>query len=154
MISKIVTRGRACAIIRHGSLILLNHYGGDNFWALPGGAIEAAEFSTDGLVREMEEELGVAVGLGRLIWVIENLFEYRDTHFTEYGFYYEVTWPPEISTVEGEFAGQEADQFFRWVSAAEVVALDFRPSGLRLPLLALMSGIESPAPQHFTFSGK
>ena len=35
----------------------------------------------------MEEELGVTVSAGRLVWIIENLFEYRDTQFTEYGFY-------------------------------------------------------------------
>ena len=89
MISKTVTRGRACALIRVDDRILLNRYGGDSVWALPGGAIEAGEFSTEALAREMAEELGIAIAAGRLIWVIENLFEYRDTHFTEFGFYYE-----------------------------------------------------------------
>lgn len=154
MISKAITRGRACAIIRQADRILLNRYGLDSFWALPGGAVEAGEFSPDGLVREIEEELGVVVGLGRLVWVIENLFEYRGTHFTEYGFYYEAGWPPQSAIIEGEFAGEEPDQFFRWVSAQEAAALDFRPSGLKLPLLALMSGAESPGPQHFMLSGK
>jgi 8-oxo-dGTP pyrophosphatase MutT (NUDIX family) len=149
-----VTRGRACAIIRHDGRILLNRYGGDSFWALPGGAAEAGEFSPDALVREMREELGVSVGIGRLIWVIENLFAYRGTDYTEYGFYYEVAWPPGNGVSESEFAGLESDQFFRWATPAEVAALDFRPSGLKPPLLALMSGDESPAPRHFTFSGK
>jgi len=149
-----ITRGRACAIIRQGDRILLNRYGGDSFWALPGGAIEAGEFSPDGLRREMVEELGVAVGVGRLVWVIENLFEYRDSQFTEYGFYYEAAWPAQAPIAAGEFQGQEPDQFFRWVRATEAAALDFRPTGLKAPLVSLMSGVESAALQHFRFSGK
>jgi len=154
MTAKTITRGRACAIIRQADRVLLNRYGLDDFWALPGGAIEPGEFSPDGLVREVQEELGVIVAIGRLIWVIENLFEYRDNHFTEFGFYYEATWPPHTVMAEGEFAGQEPDQFFRWASAPDVTALDFRPSGLTRPLLALMSGAESAGPEHFMFSGK
>lgn len=154
MISKTVTRGRACALIRVDDRILLNRYGGDSFWALPGGAIEAGEFSAEALAREMAEELGIAIAAGRLIWVIENLFEYRDTHFTEFGFYYETAWPAGMVLAEGEFAGRESDQFFRWASAQEVAAMDLRPSGLLASLLRLMAG-ESPASiGHFTFSGR
>jgi 8-oxo-dGTP pyrophosphatase MutT (NUDIX family) len=145
-----VTRGRACAIIRHDDRVLLNRYGGDSFWALPGGAVEAGEFSSDGLVREMQEELGVTVEVGRLVWIVENLFAYRATEFTEYGFYYEAAWPLSASALsEDEFAGRESDQFFRWVRNQEVAALDFRPSVLKLPLLALLSGAQSPTPVHF-----
>lgn len=154
MTAKTVTRGRACALIRVNNRILLNRYGGDSFWALPGGAVEAGEFSPEALRREIWEELGVSVEIGRLIWIVENLFEYRGTDFTEYGFYYgaALLLAPEIG--EEEFVGQEPDQFFRWVRNDEIAALDFRPSGLKLPLLAWMSGDESLAPRHFAFSGK
>jgi 8-oxo-dGTP pyrophosphatase MutT (NUDIX family) len=154
MTTKTIIRGRACAIIWQANRILLNRFGGDSFWALPGGAVELGEFSSDALVREMREELGISIAVGRLVWVIENLFEYRDTHFTEFGFYYEAAWPAGMVLAEGEFAGRESDQFFRWVSAQEVAALDLRPSGLLASLLRLMEG-ESPASiGHFTFSGR
>ena len=65
----LITRGRACAIIRRADRLLLNRFGGDSFWALPGGAVESGEFSTEALVREMREELAVTVEVGRLIWV-------------------------------------------------------------------------------------
>ena len=145
----LITRGRACAIIRQADRLLLNRFGGDSFWALPGGAIESGEFSTQALVREMREELAVTVEIGRLVWVVENLFEYRGTFYTEFGFYYEAEWsqvPPSIS--DAEFAGEEPDQFFRWVRFNEIAALDFRPTVLRLPLLAHVSGAESAAPLH------
>jgi 8-oxo-dGTP pyrophosphatase MutT (NUDIX family) len=146
-------RGRACAVLRHRGRVLLNRYGGDDFWALPGGSVEVGEFSADALVREVFEETGVKVACGRLVWVIENLFDYRGTHYTEFGFYYEAAWPAEAAIVEGEFAGAEAEQFFRWVAAAEVAAMDLRPSGLKAPLLALMHGEARDAVGHFTFSG-
>jgi 8-oxo-dGTP pyrophosphatase MutT (NUDIX family) len=143
----LITRGRACAIIRQADRLLLNRFGGDSFWALPGGAIESGEFSTEALVREMREELAVTVEIGRLIWVVENLFEYRGAFYTEFGFYYEVEWRlPRIG--DAEFAGEEPDQFFRWVRFDEIAALDFRPAVLRLPLLAHVSGAESAAPLH------
>lgn len=145
-----VTRGRACAIIRQADRLLLNRFGGDSFWALPGGAIESGEFSTQALVREMREELAVTVAVGRLIWVVENLFEYRGIFYTEFGFYYEAEWPQAPSWIgDEEFAGEEPDQFFRWVRYDEIAAHDFRPAVLRLPLLAHVSGAESAAPLHF-----
>ncbi|MBA4095263.1 MAG: NUDIX hydrolase [Rhodospirillum sp.] len=150
MTAKTIIRGRACAVIRQADRLLLNRFGGDSFWALPGGAVELGEFSTDALVREMREELGVTVELGRLVWMVENLFEYRGTDFTEYGFYYEVAWPlPARPLLEGEFVGQEPDQFFRWVRNEDIAVLDFRPTVLRLPLLAHVSGAKSAAPLHF-----
>lgn len=150
MAAKTITRGRACAIIRQADRILLNRFGGDSFWALPGGAVEQGEFSSDALIREMREELGAAVEVGRLIWIVENLFDYRGTDFTEYGFYYEAAWPlPACPLPEGEFGGLEPDQLFRWVRNEDIAALDFRPAVLRLPLLAHVSGAESAAPLHF-----
>lgn len=146
-------RGRACAILRHDDRVLLNRYGGDDFWALPGGSVEVGEFSSGALEREVLEEVGVQVACGRLLWVIENLFHYRGTHYTEFGFYYEAAWPAEAAVMEGEFAGAEAQQFFRWCDATEVAAIDLRPSGLKAPLLALMKSENVPSIGHFTFSG-
>ena len=148
MTTTTVTRGRACAIIRQEGRILLNRFGGDSFWALPGGAVEPGEFSPDALVREMREELGAKIEVGRLVWMVENLFEYRGTAYTEYGFYYEADWHPE-RIGDAEFAGEEPGQFFRWARNEEIASLDFRPAVLRLPLLAHVSGAQSTTPLHF-----
>lgn len=143
-----ITRGRACAIVRQADRLLLNRYGGDSFWALPGGAVEAGEFSTDALVRELREELGITIEIGRLVWIVENLFDYRGTSYTEYGFCYEADWPGAVAIGDAEFAGEEPDQFFRWVRNEDIAALDFRPAVLRLPLLAHVSGARSTTPLH------
>lgn len=47
------------------------------WWALPGGGPEFQEFSSTTLEREMEEELGAAVEVGRLLFVIERAFTSR-----------------------------------------------------------------------------
>ncbi len=49
----------------------------DDFWFLPGGRVELLEPSQDALIREMREELEVDVRVERLVWVVENFFEYE-----------------------------------------------------------------------------
>jgi 8-oxo-dGTP pyrophosphatase MutT (NUDIX family) len=146
-------RGRACAVLRFRDRILLNRFGGDSFWALPGGSVEAGEFSNDALVREVIEEIGVRVTCGRLLWVIENLFAYRGTEYTEFGFYYEATWPAGEPLREGEFGGPEADQFFRWAPMAEIADFDLRPAPVKKLLLDVMRGGTPGAITHIAYSG-
>jgi hypothetical protein len=96
----------------------------------------------------MREELGIAVEIGRLIWIVENLFDYRGTSYTEYGVYYEADWPGAAEIRDAEFSGQEPDQFCRWVRNEGIAAFDVRPAVLRLPLLAHVSGAQSTTPLH------
>jgi ADP-ribose pyrophosphatase YjhB (NUDIX family) len=42
----------------------------DPFWTLPGGRCELGETGAEALAREMREELGVAVQVGRLLFVL------------------------------------------------------------------------------------
>ncbi len=51
------------------------------------------ETSAETLQREMVEELGVAVEVGRLLWVVENFFDFEKRHWHELGFYYLMTVP-------------------------------------------------------------
>src|SRR4029453_8409920 len=105
MSAKSIIGGRACAILRQADRLLLNRFGGDSFWALPGGAVELGEFSTDALVRAVREELGVTVAIGRLLWIVENLFESRGTSYREYAIYYEADWSLPSPLRADEFAG-------------------------------------------------
>lgn len=63
----------ASALIRNGSgeiaLVRTERRG----WELPGGQIELGETLTDGLQREIMEECGLSVELGRLLHVRSNL---------------------------------------------------------------------------------
>src|SRR5688500_10937505 len=60
----------------HKDNVLLHRADFDDFWALPGGGCEFFEESHVALKRELTEELNASVKVGRLLWVVENFFEY------------------------------------------------------------------------------
>jgi len=55
----------------------------ETFWTFPGGRAEVGETSEETLKREMVEELGVEVKVGRLLWAVENFFHYEDRDWHE-----------------------------------------------------------------------
>ncbi|EAH3868054.1 NUDIX domain-containing protein, partial [Listeria monocytogenes] len=64
---------RVAAIIRHQNKILLHTTKNENYWTLPGGAVEN-ELTKEGLQREMREELGEEVTIRELKIIAENRF--------------------------------------------------------------------------------
>ncbi len=130
--------------------VLLHRSEFDRFWAIPGGRIGVGETSADALAREMLEETGSDVQVGRLLWVVENFFRFApldqpptdsahiDHH--ELGLYLEMQLPPELTEAEA-FTGTELtgtpDEFtleFRWFPQSSVDQLDIRPRPLRQAL--------------------
>lgn len=105
----------------------------ETIWTLPGGRAEIGETSEQTLVREMEEELGVAATVRRLLWSVENFFHYEGADFHEYGLYYLMEIPesfpfhPSAIVHRNKDGNNELE--FRWVEATKVAltALDLPP---------------------------
>jgi len=59
---------------RRGRLLMIKrgHEPGAGLWSIPGGRIEPGETDTEALVREMFEETGLAVKVGRLIGRVQR----------------------------------------------------------------------------------
>ncbi|MFZ1258374.1 MAG: NUDIX hydrolase [Candidatus Saccharimonas sp.] len=55
-----------------------NPTGESDFWAIPGGGLGASESVDEGLVREIEEELGITPKIGRLLFVQQFTVTHRN----------------------------------------------------------------------------
>lgn len=110
----------------------------DEYWALPGGTIEVLEPSAETLKREMVEELGVEVEIGRLIWIVENFFNIEGSDFHEIAFYYEMRLPTECHLLSSArpFTSQdgETELTFAWHPLGRLEQLHLKPEFLRAGL--------------------
>ncbi|WP_105383310.1 NUDIX hydrolase [Neorhizobium alkalisoli] len=102
------------------------------FWTFPGGRAEIGETSQETLKREMIEELGVEVRVGRLLWSVENFFHYEDRDWHEFGLYYLMDLPAQFPFHPTDIVHRVADGHeleFKWVPAttAALRALDIPP---------------------------
>jgi len=69
---------RVAVTDEQGRVLLVRHNyesEGKSIWMLPGGAIEDGETSRDAAIREVLEETGLIIRVGRLLWHIEEAGE-------------------------------------------------------------------------------
>lgn len=140
---------------RVGAIILDAHerillvYSPDGFWFIPGGHIELMESSQETVCREMEEELGFVSESERLLWVIEDFYQYRDA-VHEIALYYLLRPPADCSLLDGRETitlNEEGLEFeAQWVPLDSLPGVDLRPSCL----IELLQNIPD-SPQHLVF---
>ncbi len=136
---------RVVGVALHAGRVLVHRAVQDNFWALPGGRVELFEFASQALIREMREELGIAVQVERLLWVNENFFGDRGIRNHELGLYFLMSIPVDSPILKMEsFPGQEGEThlIFQWFPLDVLDRLPLYPTFLRERLRSLPSGIE------------
>jgi len=118
------------------------------FCYLPGGRVEMAEDTRSALAREMREELGLEVEVGRLLFVVENFHPWDDgkgTYGHEIGLYYAISFPsaPSLYATTDRFDGKDAelDLIFLWKRSDEIDTLPLVPAFLR-------DTLSHPLPDH------
>ena len=132
--------------------VLVHRATHESFWTFPGGRAEIGETSAETLQREMVEELGVAVEVGRLLWVVENFFHFERRRWHELGFYYLMTVPESFPFApEGivhRVRDGNNDLEFKWVPAtrAALEALDIPPYFIAAEIEDL-----PPTPRHLVW---
>lgn len=101
--------------------VLVHRATHESFWTFPGGGAEIGETSEETLFREMVEEIGVEVTVGRLLWVVENFFHYEGRDCHELGMYYLMEIPESFPFVSEKIIHriQDGDNEleFKWVRA-------------------------------------
>jgi ADP-ribose pyrophosphatase YjhB (NUDIX family) len=86
---------RVAGVCIHDGHVLLHRDDKDVFWVMPGGRPRLFESSLDALVREMKEEITTHVEVLRLLWVVENFFEYIGERMHEISYYCQMLLPEE-----------------------------------------------------------
>lgn len=131
---------RIVGVALDGARVLIHRAETDDFWALPGGRGELAETARETLRREMREELGAEVALGRLLWVVENFFTLGGRRYHELSLFFLITFSdPAIYRHTAPFFGDEGGLrlIFAWHPLAQLDAIVLHPSFLREGLRAL-----------------
>ncbi|MEP7338498.1 MAG: NUDIX hydrolase [Acidobacteriota bacterium] len=139
---------RVVGVAIHNHQVLLHQGEGESFWSLPGGRVEFGEEGAQTLKREMQEELDVQIEVTRLLWVVENFFDYDNKSYHELSFYFLMLLPDtsKYMTQAGPYNCAEPDSnlIFRWFpNQAEVLAdLPVFPSFLQTELQCLPESMQ------------
>lgn len=145
---------RIGGIALHNEQVFLHQADDEEFWTFPGGRAEFGEPAEQTLRREMREELGVEVEVVRLLWLVENFFQYTGKDYHEIGLYFLMRFPAESKflTEPGPYQGWEQNIAlrFQWFSIAPetLAALPLLPSFLQTALQQLPDNV-----QHVVHSG-
>ena len=123
------------ALIRHNNTVLLSQRRADQSqplaWEFPGGKVEPGESPEAALVREIREELGCQVQVGRIVEVVFHAYAEADLYMLLY----------QCDIVAGiPHAVEVAD--VQWVHENDISSLKMPPADL--PLVAKLFCPASP----------
>lgn len=130
---------RVAAVWIRDGRVLLHRLHSEQSWSLPGGRVALMEESRTSLGRELQEELGIEVKVGDLLWSSENFFTYDGSRYHEIGFYYRIeSDDPRIPRTDEPFFGKEGPRLiFQWTPLEQLDSTELYPAFLRTALQEL-----------------
>lgn len=128
------------AVIEDDGCFLIAHAKGAKNTFLPGGHVEAGEAMTLALVRELNEELGVATRVGGYLGAVEQAFEEAGVHHHAVNHCFAVS-SPELRADRVPESREPHLEFF-WVRPSQLEDRNLQPA----PLCSLLSGDSTKAP--------
>lgn len=129
---------RAVGVAIEDGYVLLHRMDDADYWILPGGRVEFGETSADALKREMQEELGRTVEVGRLLWVAESFLVDGGLIVHGIGFYYVMNLPGDFANrAPFEVMDGQNRLSFEWHALTDLAGLTVYPPFLREGLVSL-----------------
>ncbi len=127
-ISGIEILARGVCIVDGKVLLCRPKKGGYTY--LPGGHVEFGETSREALVREMQEETGLAATAGDLLGVVESQFEQHGQKHCEISLVYRMAIEPAPDASK-PVAAREDWIAFEWRPLDELAAANMLPPEMR-----------------------
>ena len=137
---------RVVGVAIHDGSVLLHRADHESFWTLPGGRVEHGETAEQTVKREMQEELETDVDVVRLLWLVENFFEYDGRRYHEIALYFLIRFPDNsLPRTSAAFDRNDAGVRlkFQWhpVQAELLMQLPLLPAFLPPALTGLPSSV-------------
>ena len=124
---------RVGGIAVHDGRLLVEHNVKHDFCFAPGGRVEYGENAVQALSRELDEEFGGGVQIGRLVVFYDLLFELDGIRYQEVGLCFLLELHPDhpILGREGRFEAAEPDLVYEWMSLDDLEEAELFPRFLR-----------------------
>jgi 8-oxo-dGTP pyrophosphatase MutT (NUDIX family) len=126
---------RVVGVAIHNGSVLVHRADHEPFWTLPGGRAEHGETAEETIRREMLEELATDVQVVRLLWFVENFFDYDGLSHHEIALYFLIRFPPAstpLTTNAFERLDGDVHLRFKWfpLSQEQLACLPLLPAFL------------------------
>ncbi len=124
---------RVGGIAIHNGRLLVGRNLRDRYCFVPGGRVEYGETAVEALARELHEELGEALEIGRLVIMSDNVFELNGKRYQEVAPYLLVELAAEsgLLDMDGTFEGNEPEITLQWIPIDDVEKANLFPPFLR-----------------------